>query len=120
MKKLKLFINIKFLSVLIAIEVICLLIVVVVNVKNRVPKTYVRDTKSVIEPILSEAIIDRKVGAKELIMTCISNLINKGNIECINILWDDYLTYAIAFGISNKVTDRFGEELMNANTSKNR
>ena len=31
------------------------------------------------------------------------------------ILWDDYLTYAIAFGISNKVTDRFGEEFMKAN-----
>ena len=31
------------------------------------------------------------------------------------ILWDDYLTYAIAFGISNKVTDRFDEEFMNIN-----
>ena len=33
------------------------------------------------------------------------------------ILWDDYLTYSIAFGISNKVTKRFGEELLNANIS---
>lgn len=34
-----------------------------------------------------------------------------------NILWDDYLTYAIAFGISNKVTDRFGEGYMKANVT---
>lgn len=29
------------------------------------------------------------------------------------IIWDDYLTYATAFGIPNKVTDKFSESLMN-------
>ena len=32
-----------------------------------------------------------------------------------SIIWDDYLTYAIAFGISNKVTDLLGENIMKTN-----
>lgn len=31
------------------------------------------------------------------------------------VLWDDYLIYATAFGIPNKVTDKFAEGFLNAN-----
>ena len=31
------------------------------------------------------------------------------------IIWDEYLAYAVAFGIPNKITEKFGENLMNAN-----
>lgn len=62
---------------------ICLVIVILLRRKNKVQKEYVRDTSMVIDPILAEAIIDRKIGAKELVMSCVANLVNKGNIECI-------------------------------------
>jgi len=31
------------------------------------------------------------------------------------IVWDEYLAYAVAFGIPNKITDKFNEKLMNTN-----
>ena len=31
------------------------------------------------------------------------------------IIWDEFLAYAVAFGIPNKITDIFNENLMNTN-----
>ena len=42
---------------------------------------YVRDPEEVIEPILAESLIDKKIGAKELIMSCIVELIYRGNLK---------------------------------------
>lgn len=44
-------------------------------------KEYVRETDSILDPIIAEAIIDRKIGAKELIMSCIVDLISKGKLK---------------------------------------
>jgi len=50
--------------------------------KTKIEKEqYKRDTKNIIEPILAESIIDGKIDAKNLIMTCIVNLIYKKKIE---------------------------------------
>ncbi len=49
--------------------------------KIRIKREYVRDTEQVVEPIMAEAIIDKKVGIKELIMSCIVKLIYKGNLK---------------------------------------
>ncbi len=69
------------------VEIFNLIILSIFSIQNKVEKEYVRDTKLVIEPVLAEAIIDRKIGAKELVMTCISNMICKGNLKCINNDW---------------------------------
>ncbi|MBP3597568.1 MAG: DUF2207 domain-containing protein [Clostridia bacterium] len=68
-------------------ELILLVIVLLIFTKNIITvnkKAYVRDVNDVIDPILAESIIDRKIGASELLMSCIVNLIDKGNIEVIN------------------------------------
>lgn len=52
--------------------------------KGKVKKNYVRDTKNVISPIFAETLIDGKIGSKELIMTCIVDLICRGNIQNID------------------------------------
>lgn len=43
-----------------------------------------REWEDLIPPALAETIVDGKVGAKELIMTVITDLITRGNIEVIN------------------------------------
>lgn len=52
--------------------------------KVKLEKNYVKDTKMVISPILAETLIDGKIGSKELIMTCIVELICRGNIQNID------------------------------------
>ena len=41
---------------------------------------YIRETSDIIEPILAESIVDGKIDAKDLIMTCIINLMYKKKI----------------------------------------
>lgn len=68
-------------------ELILLVVVFFIFTKNIIKvnkKAYVKDVNDVIDPIMAETIIDRKIGASELIMSCIINLIDKGNIEAIN------------------------------------
>lgn len=71
-------------TICISIEIISLIILAVFYRKSKVEKEYIRDTKLIIDPILAEAIIDKKIGTKELIMTTISNMICKGNLKCVD------------------------------------
>ena len=71
-------------SMLLGIELIIIIILYIISKKGKVEKEYVRDTSTVIEPILAEAIVDRKIGVKELAMSSIANMICKGNLECID------------------------------------
>ncbi len=52
--------------------------------KQMKTKEYRRETEGLLSPILAEAVIDRKIGLKELIMTSIIQLSIKGNIKIIN------------------------------------
>lgn len=73
-------------SALITIAIISLMlfsISIFINKKPKV-KTYRKETSDLISPIISESIIDGKIGLKELIMTTIIELNIKGNINIIN------------------------------------
>lgn len=80
----KMILDSKFLLSFFIIELILLVRILTLREKITFKKIYIRDTKNVIEPVLAEAIIDKKIGIKELIMTCIIDLINKGNLKIIN------------------------------------
>jgi len=58
-----------------------LIFTLILTRKVKSEKIYVRNPEEVLDPILAEAIIDRKIGAKELIMSCIVELIYRGNLE---------------------------------------
>ena len=68
----------------IAINFTCLIILFVIHLKNKVKKIYIRDTSEIVEPILAEVIIDRKLSIKNSVMSVLADLICKGNIECID------------------------------------
>ena len=42
------------------------------------------------------------------------SLMEKRDLESV-IIWDEYLAYAVAFGIPNKITRKFKENLMEIN-----
>ena len=69
--------------IIIIISVILLIISLIINNKKKATK-YRRDTSNLVSPILAEAIIDGKIGLKELIMTTIIELSIRGNINIIN------------------------------------
>lgn len=75
--------RIYILVILIIISVILLIISLIINKKKRTTN-YRRDTSNLVSPILAEAIIDGKIGLKELIMTTIIELSIRGNINIIN------------------------------------
>lgn len=58
-----------------------LTVTLILTRKPKKERNYVRNLEEVIEPILAESIIDRKIGAKELIMSCIVDLIYRGNLK---------------------------------------
>ena len=76
------FINdrIYILVILIIISIVLLIISLCINNKKKITN-YRRDTSDLISPILAEAIIDKKIGIKELIMTTIIELNIRGNIK---------------------------------------
>lgn len=57
---------------------------IVLTLKPRKKVEYVRECENVINPVLAEALIDRKIGPKELIMTCVLSAIKKGALEVID------------------------------------
>ena len=63
------------------LTIISFIVTAILTQKVKSEKNYVRNPEEVIEPILAEAIIDRKIGAKELIMSCIVELIHRGNLK---------------------------------------
>lgn len=71
---------------LIGIVIISLLIFLIAFIINKKEKinTYRRETFDLVSPVISEAIIDGKIGLKELIMTTIIDLNVRGNIKIIN------------------------------------
>ena len=56
----------------------------IINFKKNKEKIFNRNPDSVIDPILAESIIDRQINFKELIITFILNLSQKGKIKIIN------------------------------------
>ena len=72
--------NIIYLGVLGSATILLFIVVMILTKKVKV-KEYVRETDSILDPIMAEAIIDRKIGAKELIMSCIVDLISKGKLK---------------------------------------
>ena len=66
------------------LTIINLVIVLILTKRKKKKIDYVRNTKEVIEPILAEAIIDGKIGARELVMSCILDLIHRGNLKNIS------------------------------------
>lgn len=69
-------------AMVITIIMIFLVIYVYILKKTKVGKEeYKRDTENTIDPVLAESIIDGKIDANDLIMTCIVKLIYKKKIE---------------------------------------
>lgn len=66
------------------IEIILLIRIVFLRRRTSFKKKYIRDTKKIIRPILAEAIINKKIDVKNVVMTCIIGLINKGNLKVID------------------------------------
>lgn len=75
--------RIYILVIIITISVILLILSLIINNPKKTTN-YRRDTSNLISPILAEAIIDGKIGLKELIMTTIVELNIRGNINIIN------------------------------------
>lgn len=75
--------RIYILVIIITISVILLILSLIINNQKKTTD-YRRDTSNLISPILAEAIIDGKIGLKELIMTTIVELNIRGNINIIN------------------------------------
>ena len=73
-------------NILILVIIISLLLLIISLILNRHKKltNYRRDTSNLVSPILAEAIIDGKIGLKELFMTTIIELSIRGNINIIN------------------------------------
>ena len=72
--------NIVYLGVLGSATIVLFVLTMALTKKIKV-KEYTRETDSILDPIMAEAIIDRKIGAKELIMSCIVDLISKGKLK---------------------------------------
>ena len=68
---------------LVIISIIIFAISFKINRKEKI-NTYRRETLGLVPPIIAEAIIDGKIGLKELIMTTIIDLNIRGNIKIIN------------------------------------
>jgi len=75
--------TISILIVFATITLVNFITIMVLTTKTKKQKRYVRNPEEVIEPILAESIIDRKIGAKELIMSCIVELVRRGNLKSI-------------------------------------
>lgn len=71
------------LIICVIISIVLFIVSFVINRKTRI-NTYRRETSDLVPPIVAEAIIDGKIGLKELIMTTIIELNIRGNIKIIN------------------------------------
>lgn len=75
--------KIPLLITLVIISVVIFTISFAINRKEKI-NTYRRETSDLVPPIIAEAIVDGKIGLKELIMTTIIELNIRGNIKIIN------------------------------------
>ena len=69
------------LYIMLIVTLTTLVITLLITKKPKIKKIYTRNPEEVIEPILAKSIIDRRIGAKELIMSCIVELISRGNLK---------------------------------------
>lgn len=67
----------------VVISVVLFILSFIINKKIKV-NNYRRETSDLVSPILAEAIVDGRIGLKELIMTTIIELNIRGNIKIIN------------------------------------
>lgn len=72
------------LFIVLSLMIISFIISCVLVKRPKFKNEYIRDTELLLDSVLSETLIDGKIGAKELIMTCILSAINKGAIEILN------------------------------------
>lgn len=70
--------------VLLFLTIISFISSYILTKKPRFENKYIRDTESLLDAVLSEALIDGRVGVKELIMTCVIGAIKKGAIEVLD------------------------------------
>ncbi|MBQ6860951.1 MAG: DUF2207 domain-containing protein [Clostridia bacterium] len=70
--------------IIVCINLVCLVVLFLISLLNRVKKEYTREPSEVIDPIFAEVIIDRKIGVKELLMSTLANLVKKGKLECVD------------------------------------
>ena len=72
--------------ILVILVILSILLFIITINKNKKTKTknYRREATGLISPILAEAVVDGKIGLKELIMTTIIDLNIRGNINIIN------------------------------------
>lgn len=63
---------------------ILFIITLILTRRPKIYHNYIKSTKVVLDPIFAESIIDGKIGAKELIMSCIVDLINRSNLKTIS------------------------------------
>lgn len=66
------------------ISIITCILSIILTRKPRIKKKYIRECENLINPIMAEALIDSKIDAKELTMTCILSAIKKGALEVID------------------------------------
>lgn len=75
------------------------IIVFILTPKIKVPENYIeRDPEEIIGPVFAESIVDGKIGAKELIMTTIVDLVIRKNLECID---DDRIKWKNSDGVKD-------------------
>ncbi len=110
----------KSLYLFVPITLIFTIILVLAYIQKRVKiekGEYERNPENVIDPILAESIIDGKIDAKDLIMTCLVNLIYKKKLEnidndCIKLVDISNLSkieekvIMILFSLQNNIDDR--------------
>ena len=75
--------NMPLLIIVAIISVLLFITAKVINRKQRI-KTYKRDLIGLVPPVIAEAVVDGKIGLKEMLMTTIVNLNVRGNIRIIN------------------------------------
>lgn len=75
--------NMPLLTIIAIISILLLITTKVINRKQKI-KTYKRDLTGLVPPVIAEAVVDGKIGLKEMIMTTIVDLNVRGNIKIIN------------------------------------
>lgn len=73
----------KYLLILVLLTILVFTVVKSLTMRRVIYKKHIKSTKVVLEPIFAESLIDGKIGAKELIMSCIMNLIYRKKIDII-------------------------------------
>ena len=73
----------KYLLILVLMTIFVFTVVKLLTIRRVIYKKHIKSTKVVLRPIFAESLIDGKIGAKELIMSCIMDLIYRKKIDVI-------------------------------------